>query len=65
MFVRVKLQIGTFLNGSLAMCTQSIKNISHLVISLLVTYSTEVILTDTEMYIQCVHIVSDREKQIV
>ena len=47
------------------MCTQSLKNISHLVGPLLVTYSTEVILMDTEMYIQHVHIVSDREKQIV
>ena len=36
---------------------------SHLVIPLLVTYSTEVIPMDTEMYIQRIHIVSDREKQ--
>lgn len=30
----------------------SLKNVSHSVIPLLVTYSTEVILTDTEIYIQ-------------
>ena len=38
---------------------------SHLVIPLLGPYSTEVIPMDTEMYIQCIHIVCDREKQTV
>lgn len=60
------LQIGiAFLGGNLAMCIKCLKNRSHLVIPLVVPYSTEVIPMDTEMYIQRIHIVSDREKQTV